>query len=139
MHNRIALPLLPFFLCGLGNTVSQTQDCLMSVTPVQGSNGSAVVDTGSTTSTNGAGCDGCTVARINIRVTWAHTTWGWVNGLGGDFKPDSVTAGDVTTLSWRAAEALECGQTKQVSVIQPVPAGSGSGPSTLDFTCNTCQ
>jgi hypothetical protein len=125
-------------MAGLGSAGSSAEDCLMSIVPELGSNGPVIVDQGSTTGTNGTGCDGCTVDQVVIKVTWAHTAGAWVTGLGADIRL-SAQAGDVSILRWRAKESLECGVTKSVSVTQPVPAGSGGSLSLLNFKCNSCQ
>lgn len=132
----IAPAIVVFALAG--GSSPATQDCLMSIVPEQGSNGAVVVNTGSTTGTNGAGCDGCTVDTVRIEVTWAHTDWAWILGAGGNMT-FNVQAGDVSKLSWPANVALDCDKTVSVSAIQPVPVGSGSGTSSILFKCNSCQ
>jgi hypothetical protein len=99
-----------------------------------------VVDNGSTTSTNGAGCDGCTVADVSISVTWARDSLhGEVTGMGGRFSVGNINAGQVDYYRWSANETLLCGTSKDVVAAQPVPAGAPGGSGTLHFRCGACQ
>jgi len=116
------------------------QDCLASIVPDSEAGGTVVVDQGSTTSTNGSGCDDCKVVRVKIKVTWAYdSSFGNVTGLGTSISLGSIRAGQSDTYSWRADETVACGAQKDIFVSQPGPVEQPSGAAHLWFKCGKCE
>ena len=111
------------------------QDCLISgLTPDNRANPApTIANTGTTTGTNGAGCDGCKVTW-HVTITWNHTgTGSWiVNGIR--FDDDHVAPGEVQSVDSTVAIDMGCDTTQTISATN-----NQGGQSSITVRCNQCQ
>ncbi|MGE3171390.1 MAG: hypothetical protein AB7O97_02115 [Planctomycetota bacterium] len=89
-----------------------------------------ITDEGTTSGTNNAGCDGCTV-NMKIKITWHHNGKGYwtVNGVQVSAE---VTSGSTTEVT--VPLSLPCGNSQGVSAENDSQEGGS-----MSWTCNDCQ
>lgn len=84
----------------LGESPVVTQDCAAAgpyVTTGLSSTSPIITNNGSTVTTNGVGCDGCTF-NVNIKIKWRHSGDGVINHPGGGSTViNGVADGSTTT------------------------------------------
>lgn len=111
------------------------QDCLLSgPTPENGASPAPTIDdNGTTTGTNGSGCDGCTV-NWNVTITWHHTGSGSYIVNGVVITDDNVVPGDVTHVQGTGTIDMGCDSEQKIAATN-----NQGGNSNITVKCNKCQ
>jgi hypothetical protein len=113
-----------------------TEDCLVGGgNPTEGTSVLAptIENVGTTTGTNGTGCDGC-VVNVMVKITWWSFGVGkyTVNGVTSSIDP--VQPGMTTLIETKLD--LSCNSTKSVTAFVPDVANT---ESSIEWTCSTCR
>lgn len=136
--NGILICLSSALLICIG-PASFREDCLVAGPTIN--NGAAVTapdiqDNGTTTGTNGAGCDGC-IVNWHIKVTWNHTGTAKFQGPAGTVTFPVTTGQEWFFDSTDGPVELSCDK-ESVLTVRPDPANPDQ-ISTIRVACKKCQ
>ena len=92
-----------------------------------------IENVGTTTGTNGTGCDGC-VVNVVVKITWWSFGVGkyTVNGVTSSIDP--MQPGMTTLIETKLD--LSCNSTKSVTAFVPDVSNT---ESSIEWTCSTCR
>lgn len=92
-----------------------------------------IEDVGTTSGTNGQGCDGC-VVNVKVKITWNNYGVGKYTAGGVTSSIDPVIPGMTTLVEVRLD--LACNSQKGVTAFVPDEENT---ESSIEWTCSTCQ